>query len=266
MTKPRLGVALVAAMGAVIALSAAIYLQHKHPPTRNERDAAYAAAGAFVLLGSYSVRRIANQLGHAIARADRAAASIVRLVVTIVGVIIVVLSTMALLHIDASQLLLGGAITGVALGIAAQQSLGNIFAGIVLLVAHPFRAGDHIRVRNSSLGVPFEGHVVSMGLTYVIFSTDDGTTLVPNLTILASGIVRDPKALPDAATAAAAAASAATSAATAAAASASAAAAAAAQPAAGESNPGDTGGQSPAEDGSVDPPSAPRSRRILRPS
>ncbi|HEV8064239.1 MAG TPA: hypothetical protein VGP46_05380, partial [Acidimicrobiales bacterium] len=66
MTKPRLGVALVAAVGAIAALIAAVRLQHQHPLTKHERDAAYACAGAFVILGSYSVRRIANQLGRTI--------------------------------------------------------------------------------------------------------------------------------------------------------------------------------------------------------
>jgi hypothetical protein len=84
------------------------------------------------------------------------------------------------------------------IGIAAQQSLGNMFAGIVLLLARPFRAGDHIRVRTGALGGPFEGDVLSMGLAYVTFSTEEGLTLIPNLTLLASGIVRSPRPLPDA--------------------------------------------------------------------
>jgi small-conductance mechanosensitive channel len=120
---------------------------------------------------------------------------VVRLIMTIAGVLVVLAVTLAMLRIGVSQLLLGGAITGVVIGIAAQQSLGNMFAGIVLLVAHPFRAGDRVRVRTGSLGGAFEGQVVSMGLTYVVFITDEGTTLVPNLTILASGIVRNPRPL-----------------------------------------------------------------------
>jgi small-conductance mechanosensitive channel len=157
---------------------------------------AYIAAGAWLLLASYSVRQLANHLGRAIALADKATAASVRLILTIVGLLFVVLMALAILRIGVSQLLLGGAITGVVLGIAAQQSLGNVFAGIVLLVARPFRAGDLVRVRTGSLGGPLEGHVVSMGLIYVVFTTEEGTTLVPNLTLLASGIVRSPRPLP----------------------------------------------------------------------
>ena len=163
---------------------------------RLHRILAYALAGAWLLLATYSVRQLANHLGRAIALADTATAASVRLILTIVGLIIVVLLALAILRIGVSQILLGGAITGVVLGIAAQQSLGNVFAGIVLLVARPFRAGDLVRVRTGSLGGPFEGHVVSMGLIYVVFTTEEGTSLIPNLTLLASGIVRSPRPLP----------------------------------------------------------------------
>jgi hypothetical protein len=162
------------------------------------RIIAYSAAVAWLILGTYTVRRLANQLARAIALADKATAVSVRLLLTIAGIVVVLLITLTTLRIGVSQLLLGGAITGVVLGIAAQQSLGNMFAGIVLLVARPFRAGDHVRVRSGALGGPLEGHVVSMGLTYVVFTTEDGTTLVPNLTLLAAGIVRAPLPAPGA--------------------------------------------------------------------
>jgi hypothetical protein len=35
-----------------------------------------------------------------------------------------------------------------------------------------------------------------MGLTYVVFTTDEGTMLVPNLTLLAAAIVRSPQPQP----------------------------------------------------------------------
>ncbi|MHB1508025.1 MAG: mechanosensitive ion channel domain-containing protein [Acidimicrobiales bacterium] len=154
---------------------------------------AYILAGAWLLLATYAVRQIANQLAKAISLADKATAASIRLILTLIGLVVVLLMALAILRIGVSQLLLGGAITGIILGIAAQQSLGNVFAAIVLLLARPFRAGDFVRVRTGSLGGPLEGHVVSVGLIYVVFSTEEGMTLVPNLTLLASGIVRSPR-------------------------------------------------------------------------
>ena len=40
---------------------------------------------------------------------------------------------------------MGGAITAVILGLAAQQTVGTLIAGTVLLSARPFRVGDRIR-------------------------------------------------------------------------------------------------------------------------
>jgi small-conductance mechanosensitive channel len=197
----RFAVTVIATVGAAAAVGVGYHFggelhTHNRHIDAQHRVIAYSAAAAFIILGAFVARQIANGLGEAVAQADRASASLVRLVLTIIGVVVVVLVALAMLHIGVSQLFLGGAITGIVVGIAAQQSLGNMFAGIVLLLARPFRVGDHIRVRTGMLGgIPFEGDVVSMGLTYVTFTTAEGTTLVPNLTLLASGIVRSPRPL-----------------------------------------------------------------------
>ncbi|MHB8506634.1 MAG: mechanosensitive ion channel domain-containing protein, partial [Acidimicrobiales bacterium] len=77
----------------------------------------------------------------------------------------------------------------VILGIAAQSSLGNVFAGIVLVLARPFTVGDHIRVRSGALGGLFDAWVVDVSLAYVTLRTDDGLLKVPNLSMLAAGVL-----------------------------------------------------------------------------
>ena len=46
-----------------------------------------------------------------------------------------------------ATLAVGGAFTAVIVGLAAQQTLGNLFAGTVLLSARPFRVGDRVRLQ-----------------------------------------------------------------------------------------------------------------------
>ena len=46
----------------------------------------------------------------------------------------------------------GGAFTAVVLGLAAQQTLGNLFAGMVLLSARPFRVGERVRLQAGAVG------------------------------------------------------------------------------------------------------------------
>jgi|GEM_PF-6059789 len=159
----------------------------------DHKVAAVAAAAAFVVLGTFASRRFAGQLGHVIAaRGGRGAGAAVRLVATVVGMVLVIFLTFGLLRIPVSQLLLGGAITGVILGIAAQQSLGNVFSGIVLLVAKPFVVGNRIRIHSGAIGGPFEGEVTSIGLTYVLLDVDGLDMRVPNTQLLGSAVVRLP--------------------------------------------------------------------------
>ena len=49
-------------------------------------------------------------------------------------------------------LAVGGAFTAVVLGLAAQQTLGNLFAGMVLLSARPFRVGERVRLQGGGAG------------------------------------------------------------------------------------------------------------------
>ena len=59
------------------------------------------------------------------------------------------------------------------LGLAAQQTLGNVIAGTVLLSASPFRVGDRVRLQGGPLAGQIEGTVSSLGLLYTTFATDE---------------------------------------------------------------------------------------------
>lgn len=111
-----------------------------------------------------------------------------RMLVTSFGYAIAVIGMLSMLSIPVGHLLLGGAIAGVVIGIAAQQSLGNVFAGLVLLMARPFAVGNRIRVRSGALGGEFYGTVTAMSLTYVSVLTDEGMLKVPNSSLLAAAV------------------------------------------------------------------------------
>jgi len=117
-----------------------------------------------------------------------AAGSTLRIMITSVGYCVVALTALSLIAVPLQQLVLGGALTGVVVGIAAQQTLGNVFAGLVILVVHPFRIGDTIEVRSGALNGPFTGRVTHLGMTYVTLTIDNGTLLLPNSGVLAAGV------------------------------------------------------------------------------
>jgi small-conductance mechanosensitive channel len=119
----------------------------------------------------------------------QAHAGVLRYVLVLIGVFSVIIIELAIARIDVKQLLVGGAVTGVLIGIAAQQALANLFAGLVLLFAHPFRVGDHVRFRAGALSGQIEGVITDISLTYVRLETSLGRVLVPNALALASAVL-----------------------------------------------------------------------------
>jgi small-conductance mechanosensitive channel len=150
----------------------------------------YAWLCAIVLLvaGSLAIRKLSASVGRFITqRSYPAAGAIVRLVSTGVGYVILLFALFGVLGVSLQHLLIGAGVAGVIIGIAAQQSLANIFAALVLLFARPFVVGEHIRIRSGQLGV-IDVEVLGIGLTYVTVRTEDGILKVPNSAMLASGI------------------------------------------------------------------------------
>jgi small conductance mechanosensitive channel len=81
------------------------------------------------------------------------------------------------------------AFTAVILGLAAQQTLGNLFAGMVLLSARPFRVGERVRFQAGAVGGQIEGIVSSLGLLYTTLVQGADRIMVPNNVVLAAVVV-----------------------------------------------------------------------------
>ena len=122
--------------------------------------------------------------------------AIVRYVMILLGVAVVLLVSLSLLGFRVGQLIVGGAVTGVLVTIAAQQSLSNLFAGVMLQFAQPFRVGERVRIRSGALAGTIEGTVTEFSITYVRIETDDGRVLLPNSQVLAAAVSPLPRAGP----------------------------------------------------------------------
>jgi small conductance mechanosensitive channel len=92
---------------------------------------------------------------------------------------ITVLVALRLAGLKPETLAVGGAITAVILGLAAQQTVGNLIAGTVLLSARPFRVGDRIRVHAGGVAGTVEGTVSSLGLLYTTLANRADRIMVP---------------------------------------------------------------------------------------
>jgi small-conductance mechanosensitive channel len=149
----------------------------------------YAFAGVFCVLAIIAVLGIAGKIRNFLRpRLGQSHADVIRYAIDLIGLIVVLLVTLQLCHVPVGQLILGGALTGVVLGIAAQQSLGNLFAGLVLLLSRPFHVGDRIRLRAGALGGVLEGTVTEIGITYIRLDTGEIIMSVPNAQVLAAAV------------------------------------------------------------------------------
>lgn len=144
------------------------------------RIGVYAAIAGCALFGLIAVRSTANEVGRLVLRRGGAsAANVLRWVITLVGYIAVVIEVVSLLGVPLDRLLLSGAVTGVVVGIAAQQSLGNAFAGLVLLFSRPFVVGEYITVRSGALGGQYDGEVTGITLMFTRLLTAEGPVSLP---------------------------------------------------------------------------------------
>lgn len=145
--------------------------------------------GALLILGGgwVAVRALASAVREGIREktGDARAVTLAK-ILSMAGFTIVILWSLSAVGIGIEALLLGGALTGVVLGIAAQQTLGNVFAGLVLLVVRPFMVGEET-VLKSSIG-EYKGRVGNIGLFYVTLETEKGRVDVPNALALASAV------------------------------------------------------------------------------
>jgi small-conductance mechanosensitive channel len=150
---------------------------------------AYALAIVFLAFATTAVLGISAK-ARAIfePRLGKAHAAVIRYTILLVGIIVTVVITLQLFRIPVGQLVVGGALTSVFVGIAAQQSLSNLFAGLVLLFSRPFHVGDAIRLKAGALGGQLDGVVTEIGITYIRLDTGETVMSVPNSQVLAAAV------------------------------------------------------------------------------
>lgn len=140
---------------------------------------------------------IASNFGRALGpalfrRLDPATAGPVGFLIRLGTLAVTLLIALSVAGVDARTLLVGGAFTAVIVGLAAQQTLGNLFAGMVLLSARPFRVGDRVRLQGGPLAGQIEGTVSSQGLLYTTFLAGEEIVRVPNSVVLNVAVSAQP--------------------------------------------------------------------------
>jgi small conductance mechanosensitive channel len=149
-----------------------------------------AVAGGVVLVTMILARLVDRMLGRRLElrpetrtryRVIRRSAVVTILTVGILSALVVIPPVRAV----AGTILASSAVIALVIGFAAQTTLSNFVAGILVAFSQPLRLGDQVEVGQAS------GIVEEIGLTYTLIRADDGARFfVPN-TKLASDTIRN---------------------------------------------------------------------------
>lgn len=157
-----------------------------------------AAAVVMLMLGWAVARDIGRFSAPALfRRMDPATAGTVGFLLRLAFLALAALLSLRVAGLTPQTLAVGGAITAVVVGLAAQQTLGNLIAGLVLISARPFRVGERVRLQAGGLAGQVEGTVATLGLLYTTFAQGQDSIMVPNNVVLSAAVVplREPAAV-----------------------------------------------------------------------
>ncbi len=157
----------------------------------------FVAVVAVLTLGWLIARDLARIAPTFFNRMDPATAGTVEFLIRFAAVAATILGALAVAGIKPAAIAVGGAFTAVVLGLAAQQTLGNLFAGMVLLTARPFRLGELVRLQAGAVGGSIQGVVSSLGLLYTTLARGEDRIMIPNNVVLAAVVVplREPESI-----------------------------------------------------------------------
>ncbi|MDQ6750994.1 MAG: mechanosensitive ion channel family protein [Actinomycetota bacterium] len=145
---------------------------------------------ALVILGWAFARDVGRAAGPALfRRLDPATAGTFGFLIRLITVTLALIVALNIAGLDPGTLAVGGAVTAVVLGLAAQQTLGNLIAGTVLLSARPFRVGERVRFKGGGVAGQVEGVVSSLGLLYTTLASGEDSIMVPNSVVLSLAVM-----------------------------------------------------------------------------
>ncbi|NIP60494.1 MAG: mechanosensitive ion channel, partial [Gemmatimonadetes bacterium] len=111
---------------------------------------------------------------------------IVRFLIVILGVLVALESV----GVDVTPLLAGAGVAGLAVSLAAKDTLSNLIAGILLILDRPFQVGDRIELWSAPGETGSWGDVVEIGLRATkIRNPDNLIVVIPNNEIMRRDIV-----------------------------------------------------------------------------
>jgi small conductance mechanosensitive channel len=143
---------------------------------------------------------LARSLGRGFApmlyrRLEPGTAGTIGFLLRLLTIVIATIVALRIAGIQSGTLAVGGGFTAVVVGLAAQQVLGNMLAGLVLITNRPFRVGERVRLQGGGLAGQTEGVVGQLGLFYTTLVSGADRIMVPNGVLLQCAVtpLREPE-------------------------------------------------------------------------
>ncbi|HTW56442.1 MAG TPA: mechanosensitive ion channel family protein [Thermoplasmata archaeon] len=161
-------------------------------------------AGAIVLVAYVVARSVSAATNALIARrGGMSRAPAIRIFLNLLVAVGATLALFKLAGVSIESIFLGSALAGIVLGLAAQTVLANVFSGLLLILADPFRPGDRVSFVSSSYGAigpsyahdmmypSYTGVVEDVGLIYTTLRLAGGEEVrVPNGVVLGALVLK----------------------------------------------------------------------------
>lgn len=149
-----------------------------------------------VLLGWALARSLARGFAPALyRRLDPGMAGTIGFLLRLMTIVIATVVALRIAGLQGGTLAIGGGFTAVVIGLAAQQVLGNLLAGLVLITNRPFRVGERVRLQAGVLAGRIEGVVGQLGLFYTTLVSGADRILIPNGVLIQTAVtpLREPE-------------------------------------------------------------------------
>lgn len=143
------------------------------------------AALAIFFIGKWVVRRATNILKSLMKKAkiEKTLVDFLGNILYVLGLAFIVIASLSQLGVETTSLAAIIAAAGLAIGLAMQDSLSNLAAGVMLIFFKPFKAGDYIEAAGTA------GTVKTISIfTTTLTTADNCTIIVPNGNIISGNI------------------------------------------------------------------------------
>jgi len=123
-----------------------------------------------------------------VSRSTRTRLTILRRLLLLAAFLVVaaiVLAQFTSLEKLAAGIFASTAVLGLIIGFAAQNTISNVIAGVLIAIAQPIRIGDRVGFEDR------EGRVTDITLSYTFIDPGDGSSIVVPNQLLVQGIVHN---------------------------------------------------------------------------